>query len=164
LSFSSLDIVSVALVVLCVMLGLLRGIWRELISVAVVVGAAGAAWYFADSAAGQFGFLSDPALRRVLGFIAVFIGAYAIAAIGAFALRLLLGSTPPGGKARMAGAVAGFARAIGIIVLGLFLATLTSAPRQAWWRDSLTVRLARPATTWLRAQLPADIARHFARG
>lgn len=152
-----------ALVGLCVLFGALRGIWRELMSVAVVIAAFVGAWMFGDGAARHFGFLADASLRRILGFVSVFLVAYLLAGIAAFLVRVFMGSAPPGRNARIAGSVVGLVRGIAIMIVVVLLGGLTSAPKHAWWRDSLAVRQSRPAANWVKAQLPPDIARHFAR-
>lgn len=164
MSFSVLDFVFLAVVLLCVVLGWMRGIWREAMSLGVVVVAAIAAVWWAGDAADHFKFLADTALRRVLGFILVFFLAYLLGGIAVFVLRALFGSSPPGGNARIAGAVAGLVRGLAIVLIAVLLGVLTPAKKQAWWQDSLVVRLAKSPVAWIRAQLPTDIARHFRTG
>jgi membrane protein required for colicin V production len=147
-----------------VVFGWLRGIWRELYSLAVVVVAAFAAVWWAGDAADHFKFLADTGLRRLLGFISVFFLAYLIGGIAVFVLRMLFGSSPPGGNARIAGAVAGLVRGIAIILVVVFLGLLTPVKKQAWWQDSFIIRLSKPAAVWIRAQLPSDVAKHFPSG
>jgi membrane protein required for colicin V production len=158
---SSLDSAFLALIAVCALFGWLRGIWRELISFAAVAAAAIAAWYFGDSAARHFRFLADPALRRFFGFAGAFAVSYLIATVAAYVLRLFLGAPRPGAAARVAGVVAGLARGVALVIVAVFLAGLTSVPREAWWKESRAVRYVRPAANWLGAQLPADVARLF---
>jgi membrane protein required for colicin V production len=160
---SSLDLAFAALVGLCVLFGALRGVWRELMSVAVVIAAVVCAALFGGGAARHFGFLADASFRRIFGFVSVFLAAYLLAGIAAFLVRVIMGSAPPGRSARIAGSAVGLIRGIAIVIVVVLLGGLTSAPKHAWWRDSLAVQQARPVASWVRAQLPPDIARHFAR-
>jgi membrane protein required for colicin V production len=164
LTFSLLDLVLLVVISLCVVFGWLRGIWRELYSLAVVVVAAFAAVWWAGDAADHFKFLADAGLRRLLGFISVFFLAYLIGGIAVFVLRMLFGSSTPGGNARIAGAVAGLVRGIAIIIVVVFLGLLTPVKKQAWWQDSFIIRLSKPVAVWIRAQLPSDVAKHFPSG
>lgn len=165
MTFSLLDLVFLGAVLLCVVFGWLRGIWRELYSLGVVVVAAFAAVWWAGDAADHFRFLADAGLRRVLGFISVFFLAYLIGGIAVFMLRMLFGSSPPGANARIAGAVAGLLRGLAIILVVVLTGLLTPpVKKQTWWQDSLVVKLAKPPADWILAQLPSDVAKHFRAG
>jgi membrane protein required for colicin V production len=135
------------------------GMWRGLVR--EIIGLAG--WVVAFLAANLFaGPLSvhvpdavrTPELRVLAAFLAVFIAALVLATLMSILLSKLVKAAGLGGLDRSLGGLFGVARA-GIVLLAFALAAgLTSLPRQAAWRDSVTGPWLAQAALAMRPWLP----------
>lgn len=119
--------------------GAWRGLVREVISILGWVIAFLAANLFAgplgEALAGE---ISTPELRLVVAFVAVFVGSLVITTLLGLLLSKLVQAIGLGGLDRVLGAFFGTARAVLIVLAATLLAGLTSAPREPFWRDSVT--------------------------
>ncbi len=159
-----LDLILVGIMLAFAGIGALRGVLRESFSLATWVLAALMAWLFSASAATWFARLGDPMISRMLGFVSVFVGVFLLVSVAMFMLRLLLGPTEPGTKARVAGALLGAARGLLILVIVVLLAGLTSLPKKSLWQDSAFIIYFQSMALAVRDILPEDVARQFRYG
>jgi membrane protein required for colicin V production len=121
------------------LVGAWRGLVREVISVLGWI----IAFLAANLLAGPIGpsmpeAIPTPELRVAAAFVAVFVVALVLASLAGLLLSGIVKSIGLGGVDRLLGAVFGAARAVLVIVAAALLAGLTSAPRQAYWRDSVS--------------------------
>lgn len=145
-------------------IGALRGAMREALSLATWGVAVGAGALFNSSVATWFGWIEELALRQMVAFVVIFCTVFLLATIGAFMLRVILGSGRPGPGARAAGAVLGAGRATLVLVIVVLLAGLTSMPQKTWWRQSSLMGVLETLATTVRDWLPADVGRQFVYG
>jgi membrane protein required for colicin V production len=160
------DIVLVLLLALFAALGTWRGLVRELVSLLTWIGAAVAAWAFADEAAGLFkGMTAEGALRQTLGFVVIFIAVYIAGTILGFVLhRAVSRSASLRTVNRVAGGAIGIVRGTAIIVLVFLLAGLTSFPQKPWWKEAALAPIFERAALFAAEYLPPDVARHVRYG
>ena len=94
--------------------------------------------------------------------MAVFVGSLMVTALVGLLLSKIVKAVGLGGVDRMLGAVFGAARGLLIVLAAALLAGLTSAPRQAFWRDSASGPLLAQAAQALQAAAAANVRRALA--
>lgn len=139
--------------------GAWRGLVREVISILGWV----IAFLAANLFAGPLGeamprAIPTPELRVAAAFVAVFIGALVVTSLIALLLSKIVKAVGLGGLDRLLGALFGVARGLLIVLAAALLAGLTSAPRQAWWRDSVTGPALSAAALAAKPLLPPTFA------
>src|SRR6266480_1553526 len=145
------------LVVLAISIGwgVYRGLVHEVMSLA--------GWVIAFLAANLFSApLSEPllgsiavcALRVVVAFVALFIGALVVATLTTFLLNKIVQATGLGNLDRLLGALFGLARGLVIALAFALLAGLTMLPRQGVWTDSASGSQLEQAVMALKPWLP----------
>lgn len=131
------DWVILGFVALSVLVGLVRGlvvevlsivIWAVAVALAIQYGPAVGAWF--ESA------VELPSVRMALGYAAVFFGTTAVGALVLWLTRQLIASTGLTGTDRLFGAVFGLLRGVLVVVVVLLLAQLTPLPGDPWWQES----------------------------
>lgn len=140
LDFAFLGVIGVS-----VLIGLIRGFVREVISVVVWV----AAFWVAARYSGQAAALLEPwlasaMLRLVIGFAGLFIATLVVGAFVSYLARAMVGRTGLSGTDRVLGLVFGGLRGallVGLVVLG---AGLTGLPNASWWQASVIADGYRP--------------------
>jgi membrane protein required for colicin V production len=140
-----LDLALISVIALSVIIGVVRGFVREVISVVVWV----AAFWIGVRYSPQVGDILSPwldssMLQLVAGFAGLFILTLLVGALVSFLARLLVGRTGLSGTDRLLGVVFGALRGlllIGAVVLG---AGLTAVPNESWWQDSVIAQGYRP--------------------
>lgn len=119
--------------------GAWRGLVREVLSILGWVIAFLAANLFAGALSGEMPqAIPTPELRLAAAFVAVFAGSLLATSLAALLLSKLVKAAGLGGFDRLLGALFGVARGLLIVFAAALLAGLTSAPRQPFWRDSVS--------------------------
>lgn len=153
LDYAVLGVFAASLVV-----GAWRGLVREVISILGWV----IAFLSANLLAGPLGpampqVIPSPELRVAVAFVAVFVGALIATSLVGLLLSKIVNAVGLAGIDRTLGALFGTARAALIVVAAAVLAGLTSAPRQAYWRDSASGPLLAQAVGMLKPLLPQTL-------
>lgn len=156
---SYLDLTLAAVLLISALIGLWRGLVVEVWSLVSWLVAFMLSFSFGGQVAGLFATqIEAPALRLVLGHLAVFIVVLIAGGIVLWLLRRLIASTGLSGTDRMLGLLFGVVRGAALNVLLLLLLGLTTLPAEPGWRGSELVRLFLPGAEWLRLQLPPALA------
>jgi membrane protein required for colicin V production len=150
-----LDYAVIGVFIASMALGAWRGLVRELISILGWV----IAFLAANLFAGPLGpampdLIPTPQLKLAAAYAAVFMAALIVTSLAALILSKIVSAVGLGGLDRTLGAGFGVARAALIVVAATLLAGLTSAPRQAWWRDSASGATLVQVALALKAVLP----------
>ena len=129
------DILLAIVILLSAVIGMMRGLVKEVLSLVIWGAALVASLYFGDAVGERIGADMGDALRGMLGFSVVFI---AVLVAGAIAQRLvarLIETTGLSGADRLLGFLFGSAR--GIVVCTVALVALRPfAEDTQWWRES----------------------------
>lgn len=154
LDYAVLGVFTVSLV-----LGAWRGLVREVISILGWV----IAFLAANLLAGPLGpampqVIPTPELRVAAAFVAVFIGSLVVTSLAGLLLSKVIKAVGLGGVDRLLGAAFGAARGLLILLAGAVLTGLTSAPGQAFWRDSVSGPLLAQAARAIKPLLPHTLA------
>jgi membrane protein required for colicin V production len=154
-----LDYAVIGVLVLCILFGLWRGLVREVVAILGWV----IAFLAANLFAGPLGQalpaeIPTPELRLAIAFLAIFVCSLALTTLLGLLLSKMVKAVGLEGLDRTLGAVFGTAKGVLILLVVALLAGLTSAPRQSYWRDSISGEpLARCAIA-LKPLLPPTFA------
>ena len=168
--FTWLDLFLLAVILISSLLGVLRGVASEVLSLAAWVAAFFAAKAWSGEAGailgGMLRSLNDPGLRYLVGFVTVFVLTLLLFAIARLLLASLLRAMGLGMADRLLGALFGFARGVLVVWIGVLLGGLTDLPRQAWWRDALLTPPLETAVIASKPWLPPALAQkiHYRTG
>lgn len=160
---NAFDYLMIVVLVAFAITGAIRGFVLELLSLILWPVAGLVAWVFADQGAVFFqSFISDPQLRVVAAFAAVFLVAFIVGTIVVYFIHRAL---PLRGMFRKPNAILGGLIGLlrgGIVVLIVFLvAGITSLPQRPWWREALLAPYFQKAAVAVSSYIPRDIARHI---
>ena len=122
-----LDYVILATLVLSTLVGVIRGVVREMLGVGTWIFAFVMAFYFADTVASALsGFIGDPALRVLTAYAGVFLVVLAIGAVLTSLLANWIRQTGLSAADRSLGGGFGLVRAV----------LLAEAQDASWWQNS----------------------------
>ena len=163
---NAFDIVLLAILIVFALLGAWRGLVSEVISILQWVVSGVIAWFFASRLAEHFKrFLDEPALRKLLAFVLIFIVVFALGVAVSWFIRKHL---PAKRGFRIAngilGGVFGAARGALVILIVFLAAGLTTYPQRSWWRQSSLAPFFERSALYVGGYLPNDIARHIRYG
>lgn len=131
------DYVIIGIIVLSAIIGLARGLIREVLALGVWIAALLAAWLFYRPVTEQLTpWLSTPSLRMGAAVVLIVLGVLIAGAIVGWALSLLVEKTGLTGTDRLLGMVFGAGRGAVVVALLVFLASLTPVIEDPWWSQS----------------------------
>lgn len=149
----------IGMIGLSAVIGLIRGLIREVFSLAL--------WGFAIWLGLHYShafsvylekLIPVPSLRIAGSFLALFIGALLAGGMLAYVLGKLVSSTGLSGTDRLAGVVFGIVRGALIAAIVVLLAEFTPLKEDPWWHQSKLIPLFQPLANWLREQFPPALA------
>jgi membrane protein required for colicin V production len=155
MTFNWLDLFIIGLLGLSGLVGLVRGLVRELLS---LVSWGLAIWVGITFGGALEGYLESsipsPTARIAAAFGILFVLTLLITGMIGFLLTRMLESTGLSGIDRFAGLLFGLVRGVLIIAVLVFLARSTPVPKETWWRDSQWMPMFQSIALWLESQLP----------
>jgi membrane protein required for colicin V production len=146
---------------LSLLVGILRGLMREMVSLAGWIAAFVLATAFSGIVSAQLPESLGPMLSGLLAFLLIFIGVLVLSGMVGLALSLLVRATGLGFLDRILGAAFGLVRGAAIVLLAVLLGGLTPLPREPFWRQAV---LSGPFETFalaLRPYLPEGVAQRL---
>ncbi|MSQ49769.1 MAG: CvpA family protein [Betaproteobacteria bacterium] len=154
-----LDYAVIGVFAMSLVVGAWRGLVREVLSILGWV----IAFLAANLLAGPLGpmmpqTIPSPELRVAAAYLAVFVASLLVTSLVGLLLSRIVKAAGLGGVDRMLGALFGVARGLLIVLAAALCAGLTSAPQQAFWRDSLSAPLLVQAAEALMPLLPQTFA------
>lgn len=155
---SWIDCVVLGVLFISALIGLVRGLISEVLSLVIWVVAFWVAWTFGPVLAHELeGKVSLPTARIAIGYGVCFMGVLLLGGVVRFILSRLVASTGLGGPDRLLGMIFGLVRGVLIISLVVFMLGFTPVPNEALWRESAMLpQFAAPAA-WLGQQVPANV-------
>lgn len=156
---NGLDYAVIAVMLISVAIGLLRGAVREVMNIAGWVLAFVVAYNFAPDLAKTFAdWAAEPVLRLVAAWIAIFLLVLLAVAVITSLVSGLIKQLGLGGLDRGVGALIGAARGL-LVLLALTLAAgFTNMPQTSIWRDAATTPWLEIAALYSRTLLPDGIS------
>jgi membrane protein required for colicin V production len=157
-AFTTVDFIVIGIVLLSLILGLVRGFVREVLSLA---GFAFSMWlsyrYSGDlSIAWLTSLPGGDTGRLALAFLAIFIGTWFVTKILSSLITRAIASAGLSFFDRLLGSAFGAIRGILIVVVLSTLAALTNLPSSHEWKDALTRPAVEMAVSVVRSWLPPD--------
>lgn len=153
------DYAILAVIVVSVIVGVLRGFIKEVFSLLVWAAAFLVAYHFAGDVADLMkGAVSLPSARTAMGFAGLFIAVLLLGGLLNYLLGRLVESTGLTGTDRLLGGVFGAARGLAIVLVVLLVAGFTPIPGDPWWKDSRTIERLMPLVVWVSHFFPESVA------
>lgn len=153
------DYIFLSVLVLSAFLGMWRGLVSEILALFAWIAALLASWLYAGTAAGMLiGVISEPGWRYVAGFLLIFMGVLAAAAILRFLLRALLKASGLRATDRFFGTVFGLMRGLTIALVLVLLGGIAGMAREPWWSDAMFSQPLETAVIAAKPWLPEVVA------
>lgn len=134
------DWVILGFVALSVLIGLVRGLVVEVLSIVIWVVAVVLAIRHGEAVGALFQQAVElPSARVALGYGLVFFGTTIVGALVLWLTRQLVAGTGLSGTDRLLGAGFGLVRGVLLVVVVVTLARMTPLPRDPWWQESRTI-------------------------
>jgi membrane protein required for colicin V production len=153
------DFVVLAILGVSCLLGLIRGLLKEVLSLVAYALAFVAAIWWGPTAYGWLAqLISTPMLRMAIAYIGVFIVVLLGVGLVNMTLSALIRKTGLSPADHGLGGIFGLARGLLIILILVSLAGYTPMPQEPWWRDAMFSHTAVAAVQHLKAWLPPSLA------
>lgn len=151
---SGLDTAILVVIGLSALLGAIRGMLTEVLSLLVWVAALWLTVAFGDTAAAEFTGIETPLLRSLAGYSATFALVVIVGNIAVWLLRTLLHGAGLSGTDRLLGFGFGAVRGYAIVLAVVLLVSFTPWSRATLWRESSLMPAFTAPAGWIVAQLP----------
>jgi len=146
---------------LSLLVGILRGLMREMVSLAGWIAAFVLATAFSGIVSAHMPESLGPLLSGLLAFLLVFIGVLVLSGVVGLVLSLLVRAAGMGFLDRVLGATFGLARGAAIVLLAVLLAGLTPLPREPFWRQAVLSGPFETVALALKPYLPEGVAQRL---
>ncbi len=155
---SSLDLIALGIFAFSAVLGLMRGLTREVLSLLSWFAAFYAAKSFAPVLAPWIPGLDAPALSHAAALVVIFVAVLIAASLLSAAVGGLVKVAGMGAYDSLLGGLFGAARGIFFLLMLTLLAGLTALPKTPTWQASLIHGHLEQAAVKLKPWLPAELA------
>jgi membrane protein required for colicin V production len=156
------DFVIIGVVLISAVFGVVRGFVKEALSMTGWVASFIIAWHFNAGLAGILhGFIANPNLQFLVGFVILFILSMLMFALVIFFASRLVQRTGLTSTDRAIGMVFGLVRGLVVAVALVAFAGLTTLPHSASWQDSLLTGRLQTVAIWMTGFLPESMAKNF---
>jgi membrane protein required for colicin V production len=155
---ATVDWIIGAVVLVSVLVGLLRGVTREIVSLAGWVLGLVLAFFFAAQVGATLP-VEPPELRTLIGGLLILAGVLVLAALLGAVLRALLAAVRLTTLDRLLGGVFGLARAVLVLGVAVLLASGTPVPKAGWWKESLLLPWLEAGVAFAMPLLPESVVR-----
>lgn len=155
---TTVDWIIAAVVLISVLVGLLRGVTREIVSLAGWILGLFLAYFFAEPVGAALP-IEPPVLRIAVAAVLILAGVLIVAALVGALLRALMAAARLSALDRVLGAAFGFARAALVLGVAVLLAGFTSVPKAGWWKESLLLPWVEAGVAFASPLLPESLPR-----
>jgi len=156
------DYAILAVIVISLLVGALRGFIKEVFSLLVWVTAFMVAYHFADNVASLMeDAVTLPSARTAMGFAGLFVAVLLVGGLINYLLGRLVEKTGLSGTDRLLGGVFGAARGLALTVAVLLVAGFTPIPSDPWWKESQSIQRLMPLVSWASTFLPEAVEEHL---
>jgi len=155
------DYVALSILAASIVISLMRGLMREILSLLAWIAAFVVASLWArDMAALLPAAIPGDPLRLIVGFIILWVGTLFLGGLIASAVALLIRGAGLTAADRGMGAVFGLVRGVVIVLFLVILAGWSAMPKQPFWRHALLAPMAERAVHAMKPYLPDTWARY----
>jgi len=158
-----IDYIIIAVVLISAIVGIVRGFFREAISIATWLAAIWVVYVYAGNAAEMLSTkVESPVVRLLIAGAALFIAVLLLGALLGYLVSLLVQSTGLSGTDRLLGMVFGSVRGVIMLALLLVLAVgLLPVEQESWWSDSRLIPYVENVVVLLRDILPPELGEYL---
>ncbi|MES2259019.1 MAG: CvpA family protein [Pseudomonadota bacterium] len=155
------DYLVIFILIASIVISTLRGLVREMLSLA--------SWVVAFVVANAYGaqlaqwlpeVVPGEVVRLILSFVALFIGVRILMGLLSMALDALIKAAGLGLADRGLGGLFGLGRGLVIVLAAVIVCGMTSIPQQDFWKNALLSPLAETGARTVKPFLPAAFAQH----
>jgi membrane protein required for colicin V production len=161
---SGADWLIVAALALSVLLGIARGVVREMLALAGWIFGIVVALQFAEPIGSRLPMDWPILLKTALAAVFIVVGALLIAALIGAGLRALLAAAKLKLEDRLLGGIFGLVRGVLMVGLAVLIAAAVDAPSQSWWQQSSLLPWAQAGVRFASPWLPGPLAALAERG
>lgn len=152
----------IGIVLISVLVSVLRGFVREVLSLLAWIAAFWVASAYAVPASELLApYVTIESARVVLAFVGVLIVTLIAVGIINHLIGTLLDKTGLSGTDRLLGALFGLARGAAIVLILVLFGGLTKFPADPWWREAQSLPPFETAALHVISVMPSDLARYF---
>lgn len=157
-----LDYAILAVLLVSMVWSALRGVVREIFSLAgLVIGFLAANLFAGPMAAHLPQIIPGDTLRTLCAYLAIFLFVLICSSLVGLLLSRLINAVGLGAMDKGLGALFGIARGALLVLVAVIAAGLTSAPGQSWWKQSVSGPYLKQAALGLKPWLPDSLAQRL---
>ena len=150
-----------AILSLSMVVGVLRGLLRELVMLLGWIAAFVLATMFAGRITPLMPESLGPVLTPLLAYLAIFVGVLLVAGFIALLLTLLAKSAGMGALNRLMGSGFGLVRGLLVVLALVLVAGLTPLPKEPFWKNAVSSGAFETAVVAMRSLLPDDLGKRI---
>ncbi|ATQ78927.1 colicin V production protein [Massilia violaceinigra] len=154
------DYVVLVILISSVIIGTLRGLVKEILSLISWVVAFVVANAYGAQLAPMLSVIPGETVRLMVAFVALFLGTRILMGLVMMAVDLMVKATGLSPANRLLGATFGLARGVVIVLAAVISCGMTDLPKQAFWTKAVSSPMAEEGARMVKTLLPADLARH----
>lgn len=158
------DYLILAIIIVSALISLLRGFLREVVSLLTWIVGFWVALRFARQVGDIFGFVHNPSVRVIIGFVLLFVIILIVGAVINFFIGKVVEKTGVGATDRALGMIFGLIRGVVVVVVLVLVAQFTVLPQARWWNESRLIPYAESVSSWMRHALPGRVAQEMLHG
>ena len=156
--FFWVDYCIIGLIALSALIGLIRGLIREIFSLIIWLTAVSLGLLYNHKISVYLEHVIPiEQARVVVSFLIIFIGVLLLGGMLVFLVGKLVAFTGLGGTDRLAGLLFGVARGVLIVAVLVLLAGVTSLPAEPEWKQSKLIPPFQSLAIWLRTKIPSGL-------
>lgn len=161
-TFNWIDYTIIVIIALSVLISVMRGFVREVISLVIWIAAIAVSFIFYRYIANLLvNVIHADEVRLIISFVGLFLATLVLGMLINYLIGELVANTGLSGIDRMLGIVFGIARGILVVVLLMILVGLTPITKDTAWRESVLVPHFKPLEDWLSNFLPVSVHTHM---
>lgn len=154
-----IDYAIIALIVISLFIGLLRGLIKEAFSLVIWILAIWIGLTFSrEFSVFLESMISYPSARIASAFAILFVITLILGGLISFLLNELVKKTGLTGTDRFLGMIFGIGRGLVVVAIIIMLAGLTPLPEDSWWKESVLIPPFQTLAVWLRDHIPSGLA------
>ena len=157
-TFNWIDYTIIAIIALSVLISVMRGFVREIVSLVIWVAAIIVSFIFYQYIAGLLvNVIHSDSVRLVVSFVGLFLATLVLGMLINYLIGQLVSNTGLSGTDRVLGIIFGVARGILVVVLLMMLAGLTPFSKEQSWNESVLIPHFEPIENGLKSLLPDSV-------
>jgi membrane protein required for colicin V production len=160
--FNWLDIVFLVIIVLSFLFGMMRGFWREVISLLTWVAAIVVSTFYASTVSTIFlsQYFTSELTANIVSFIGLFLLVWIVGLLVNYIVASFVNVRGLSFSNRLFGALFGFARGILIATLIVFFITIAGFQQASWYQGSIVAANLQGLSNWMQTQVEVMVKKH----